>query len=258
MTISWNLRRKTYTAAQPINVIAMSEFWEKGTDAEVISMITAARNGQYQLSDYWNIGDKRTITIGEISGVGGASTIASREVDIVITEFGGKQLQDGTTCLFQWDFNVAVGNYPMRTTETNSGGYESSLIAPWLDDTFFAALPSWLQSLSKSFYTNTSAGSGSRTINKKVHKLGIRTETEVFGTSKNSPAEGKVNTHISYYKTEENRLKVGGGYWLATVYNESGDSYGNARNMCYVSSSSYWPSNCTADSRANVAPYGCI
>lgn len=259
VAISWKFGRKIYTAAQLLDVVSMSEFWEKGTDAEVVSMITAARNGQYKLSDYWKVGDKRTITLGTIEGVGGAAAVQNAQVDIVITEFGAKTLQNGTACLLQWDFASIPIAVPMRTTDTNSGGYESSLIASWLDSKVFTALPAWLKNVSKSFYAKTSAGSGSSTVNNKIHNLCLRTEKEIFGTSYRSPAEGNANTYITYYKTEANRKKEG-SYWLATTYYESGDTYGNSRYMCYVQSN-YYGTSLTAGLASNylgVAPYGCI
>ena len=260
---SWNFGRKTYTASLLIDVVSMSEFWEKGTDEEVVSMITAARQGQYNLSDYWKVGDKRTITLNSIDGVGGGATHRSQQVDIVISEFGGKRLQDNTTCLMQWDFKHCLEQEcVMNTTDTNAGGYESTVIAPWLDDKVFYALPTWLQEISKPFYMTTGCGSGSSNVNTKVHKLGLRTAKEIFGNGYfGNAAEASANNHITYYQTTKNLDKGNAYTWLATDCVDPNDSYTTTK--CFLalykfSSTTYNSSPHLATNANGVAPYGCI
>lgn len=257
---SWNFGRKTYTASLLIDVVSMSEFWEKGTDEEVVSMITAARQGTYSLSDYWKVGDKRTITISSMDGVSGGEAHNSKQVVIAITEFGGKTLQDGSTCLLQWDcIDVLDKQGAMNTSATNSGGYDASSMATWLDNVCFNALPSWLKGVSKQFYMTTGTGSGSGKANTTLHSLGLRTEKEVFGNSNHSQsAEAQKNTQISYYNTTANRRKSY-RWWLASDYYSSGDTYGNQRYFCSVCNDSLsWADSMTADSALDIAPYGCI
>lgn len=266
IVISWKHGRKTYETAQLLDVVAMSELWSRGTDEEVVSMITAARQGQYNLSDYWKVGDKRTITLNSIDGVGGGAKHRSQQVDIVISEFGGKKLQDNTTCLMQWDFKHCMEQEcVMNTTDTNAGGYESTVIAPWLDNKVFYALPAWLQGVSKPFYMTTGRGNGSSYVNTKVHKLGLRTAKEIAGTSGTSGwgnvAEASANNHITYYQTTKNRDKGKTHTWLATDIVDPDDNHSTTRCFTGLYNNQYGTFSFTsllADNACGIAPYGCI
>ena len=233
--------------------------WAGGTDAEIVAMIEEARKGYINLADYWTVGDVRTISLSAMAATGVGETHAAQNVNIVISEFGGKTLEDGTECLLQYDFQNCLAEIGyMVSSNNNTGGYESSPRMTWCDNVCFAALPSWLQSVSRRFKTKTFNGGTTTTVNDGLHKLALRTEKEVLGTRAYSHAnEANVNTQPSYYTVSVNRVKglgIGGevtAWWTGSAHNNV------SQNWCYITTAGTGErAGCMQ--KYGIAPYGCI
>ena len=85
--------------------------WATGTDAEIVAMIQAARNGDINLQTDggWAVGDERLITISAFTS--GSISCPSQQIELVITHFG-----DYESCgsVMQFDFkNCLSTQFPM-------------------------------------------------------------------------------------------------------------------------------------------------
>ena len=233
--------------------------WAGGTDAELLAMITEAQKGYLKLSDYWAIGDVRTIPVTAMSATGVGESQSAQNVQIVITEFGGKTLEDGSECILQYDFKdcLSTAGY-INSSNNNTGGYESCARKTWLDNICFAALPVWLRSASRRFKTQTYNGGTTNTINTGVHNLALRTEGEIFGARVYSHAnELAANSQITYYKTTSNRVKKLGIDGSASSWWTGSAHHNVSSNWCIVTASGgNERQGCSMT--AGIAPYGCI
>lgn len=78
--------------------------WVNGTDKEVIDMLSAAYKGEIILSDFWNIGDIRPVTINGVS------------TGLRLINRGDKKLTSGGECQYVVEFVDCIG-----TTVYDSG-----------------------------------------------------------------------------------------------------------------------------------------
>ena len=230
-----------------------------GTDAQISEMIDYAReHSDYKLSDAWAVGNVRTIKVSAFTG-GGSVSHAEQDIDIVITSF-----EDYENCgaLMQFDFKdeLATGNR-MNSSNTNSGGYDSSEMFTTTLPALVNALPSWLKSRLKTFSVKAGQGGGSTSVETiSNNKLALRSEWEVFGTKSYADAgangaEASGAKQISYYATSSNRVKKrghtgsAGGWWLRSPYSST------VFCLVYSNGNAY---NTSASNTGGVAPFGCI
>lgn len=227
--------------------------WGGGTDSEVAEAIDKAQSGEINLSDYWAVGDVRTITVEAFTG-GGSVSHASQSIDIVISQFGDYE-NCGAVMQFDFKDELATGNR-MNSSKTNYGGYGSSEMKTTTLPALVNALPTWLKNRLKTFSVKASAGAQSPTINTVTdNKLALRSEVEIFGTTTLSySGEG---SQIDYYKTTANRAKKRGHSGSASYWWERSPHSSNSTSFCRVSSSGNASSN-TASGAAGVAPFGCL
>ena len=104
--------------------------WAGGTDKEIVAMVKAADQGLINLSDYWAVGDTRTVQLSAMSNTGVSDSHSAQEVDLVLMHAGGYELNEAvasgrTTCSFivgQKD-SLAESGY-MNPSSTNSGSWD--------------------------------------------------------------------------------------------------------------------------------------
>lgn len=228
--------------------------WEFGTDEQVTAMIQAARSGTIDLSDYWSVGDMRPV---EVEGfVSGGATNATQTIDLVITAFG-----DYNECgsVMQVDFMEALATpIRMNGTNTNVGGYGESEMAKTTLPMLATKLPSWIQSLMRTFTVLTSAGNNSDDIVEVTgNKLALRSQMEIrngYGNSKNG--EGSA---IAWYQTDNKMRQKRRGrsgsvdtYWFRSPAK-------SATQYAYVSrGDAQNESTLNANSATGVAPFMCL
>lgn len=261
ITASYTENGVTKTATTSVTVTVKTvAFNDSATDQEIIDMLDAHEQGIINITDYWTVNDTRTASISSIAATGVGESHAAQQVHVVLSHRGGQTLEDGSACTFQWDFVEALveAGY-MNSSNTNSGGYDGSARAPWNDTPMYNALPAWLKKMTKPFKVTSGVGGGASSgLQTTVHKLALRAEKEVFGTSSYSFSdEANALTQVDYYKTADNRKKKRGisgsvsGWWLRS--SRSGNSY----TFCNVDSggsADYYPASFTS----GLAPFGCF
>lgn len=236
--------------------------WSSGTDAEIVDMVTAADKGVITLSDYWNVGDERTVHLDAMSATGVGESHVAQNVKYVLMNVGGKILTTATEsgrteCSFVTGLKECLieGGY-MNSTATNVGGWTSCARRTWCNNVFKGAMPNTLLPIFKQFQNKTSAGSQSSTINTDNDWFSMPAEIELFGTTTYSySGEG---SRFTWYETDANRVMVVGGvvqgWWQRSPCNV-GNQY-----FCYTGGTG---GNQPAYHNANIsgfglAPYGVI
>ena len=142
----------------------------------------------------------------------------------------------------------------MNTSNTNAGGYNSSLMKTYLDGEFFNSLESDLQDVITEYSYQGSVGSQSTNLQTEEHKVFLPVEYNIFGAT--SYAAGTERTtggaeQWSYYATSANRVKAANGASCAWWLSSPSDSASTA--FCGVAASGA-ASNYAASGSIGVAP----
>lgn len=230
--------------------------WESGTDKQIAAMVAAADAGQINLSDYWHVGDTRTVYLSEMDATGVGESHGSQSVQFVLSDPGHFTLASGKPCNFVVNMKDCLKETGyMNSSNTNSGGWNGCARRTWCNNVFRNAIPSGLRPAFKQFKTKAATGTGTASTT-STDWFALPSEMEVFGrvTYANSSAESG-NTQLNYYKTSSNRVKKVNGsadwWWGRSPYS----SYSNG--FCVVSTvgSAY---SSFASYGYGLSPFGCI
>ena len=185
--------------------------WSSGSDSEIVDMVTAADKGIITLSDYWNVGDERTVHLSAMSATGVGESHVEQDVTFVLLNSGGKTLTTATEsgrteCSFIAGMKDCLKETGyMNSTRTNVGGWTSCARRTWCNNVFKGAIPQTLLPIFKQFQNTTSVGGASSTLTTDNDYFAFVAEIEVYGTIPYA-ASGE-GTLFKYYETSANRLK---------------------------------------------------
>lgn len=243
-------KNKTYLVnVEGINIVSFSS----GTDEEIGQMIDYAHaHPNFKLSDYWAVGDTRTIHVNKFNYLSGnsMSALAAQDGIIAITSF-----DEYNSCgnVLQFDFT----KFGMYTQAFNQNSYYSNC------NLYYTSLPNMANALpdaiksrlltfdcESTYYTDA--------FNAKTaanNKLAIRSTYEVFGTAAYSIEGGK---QLDYYKTTSNRIKhykSGNAiqWWLRSGTNNGA----NTTDRDYVKSDGTYAYT-NYDIPYAIFPFGCL
>lgn len=233
--------------------------WSSGSDSEIVDMVTAADKGIITLSDYWNVGDERTVHLDAMSATGVGESHVAQDVTFVLMNQGGKTLTNATEsgrteCSFITGMKDSLKEKGyMNSTHTNIGGWTSSARRTWCNNVFKNALPSTLSPIFKQFQNKTSAGNQSTTINTDNDWFALSSEVEVSNTTTRSvPGEG---TQFTWYETSSNRIKKTDGtsavWWGRSPHPLGSDSFAGTNSNGVVTSDG-------ASVYSSISPFGVI
>lgn len=253
------------------------------TEDTFLLMVALANVGAINLSDYWNVGDERNISISAITGSSNTTGFAVTSqsavtMPMVLANAGGKKLATMTaggriTCEFvilskkMLNTYAAMQNVNNSTTVkcygNNYGGWACSAIRGYYNTYIFNALPEYLQKALKPHKSIRGKGGGSNTSGTitTIDKLGMPAERNVFASNTYSQqdewnalvSDGEVQW--TYYQTANNRKHYtvsGTSYncWL------SSPNYNNANNFCNVNTDGTANNN-NAYNANGLAFFGC-
>ena len=260
VTVSFSWGGKNYTTTQAITIrLVKIVTWAGGTDEEIVKMVQLADEGKINLSDYWAVGDTRTVQLSAMSATGVGESHPAQEVDLVLMHAGGYELADGSTCNFvvgQKDALAEKGY--INSTDTNTGSWDGSARRAWCNSTYKNAIPSTLQPIFKQFKTITAKTYSGSTNQESVDYFALPAEKEIFD-ARNYSNNTVFNFffQFDYYKTASNRVKKLGKTGDTGVWWERSPRYNNPTYFCYV----YSKGNASANIASNtfgLAPFGCI
>ena len=188
------------------------------------------------VSDYFNIGDTKDVTIG------GATYV----VEIVGFSHDDKADGSGKAGLTFGLKDCLNTAYKMNSSNTNAGGWGSCALRATLRGDIWNQLPSDLRGVIKEVTKKASAGNSSSTISSYTDTLFLFAEKEIFGSTQHSVnGEG---TQYARFTTSDTRIKKlngsAAGWWLRSPYS------GSASYFCSVNSSG------AANSRIANSLYG--
>ena len=246
--------------------------WAGGTDEEIVKMVQLADQGLINLSDYWAVGDIRTVQLSAMSATGVGESHAAQQVDLVLMHAGGYDLNAAvasgrTKCSFVVGLkdSLAEKGY-LNSSATNNGSWNGSARRAWCNNVFRNAIPSTLSAIFKQFKTVTAQTYNGSTNQESVDYFALPAAKEVFGGSASSAGEGTGYSNLTefnalfqfdYYKTASNRVKklgktgIENGWWERSPYCK------HASMFCRVLSGGRAGSD-GANVSLGLAPFGCI
>ena len=185
-----------------------------------IKQISDAGNG----ANFWAIGDCKQITMNGKVSDGLTLTNYSAWVFIIgfnhnaeregngITFQGFKATKNGTpVCLTDSGYNSEKTSgtwFNMNNSNTNSGGWQASLMRKNVMPLIKAAFPSDLKAVIKQSTIFTTQGSGNGACTATEDDVFLLAEYEVFGTHKNaSSQEPNYLKQYSYYSSGNSKVK---------------------------------------------------
>ena len=237
--------------------------WAGGTDEEIVKMVQLADQGIINLSDYWAVGDIRTVQLSAMSATGVGESHAAQQVDLVLMHAGGYDLNAAvasgrTKCSFVVGLkdSLAEAGY-MNSSNTNSGSWNGSARRTWCNNVFRNAIPSTLRAIFKQFKTVTAQTYNGSTNQTSVDYFALPAEREIFD-ARNYCNQTEYNAlfQFDYYKTASNRVKKLGKtgrasyWWERSPYSSSG--------FCFVYSDGSSGGSYYASYTNGLAPFGCI
>ena len=246
--------------------------WAGGTDEEIVKMVQLADEGKINLSDYWAVGDIRTVQLSAMSATGVGESHAAQKVDLVLMHAGGYTLNAAvasgrTKCSFivgQKD-SLATAGY-MNSSNTNSGSWNGSARRNWCNSVYKNALPSTLLPIFKQFKTITAETYNGSANQESVDYFALPAAKEVFGGSASSAGKNTGYSNLTefnalfqfdYYKTTSNRVKKFGKTGTASDWWERSPLYNYSASFCGVGDTGSSYSGAASNTRG-LAPFGCI
>lgn len=233
---------------EDLKIVAFAD----GTDAEIEKMIEAHYAGKINISDYWAVGDKRTIHHNAMDATGVSEShrandyiyvIIGIEHDDLVTTINGKTkaaitiqtertLYLDTTTEYNASYNASHECGYINGSSTNSGGWEGCVRRTWCNNVYKKCLPTYIQNMMKQVEKLTSAGSRSSTIKISNDYAFLLSEIEIFGSVTYSYAgEGKQYQYFKnatanrYKKPRYSSAYVSGQYWTRSPYSSGSDSF---------------------------------
>lgn len=193
-----------------------------GTDEEIAAMVAAHYADKIRLSDYWAVGDTRTVSLYAMAATGVDESHRAQDVQFVIGDFDHDELatsindhSKAAVTLLQKDClmdassasNPGHGNTEngyMNSDNTNAGGWKSCARRTWCNNVYFSALPSVWQSIVKTVNKKTSAGRQQSTIETVQDKIFLASEIEIFSGATYS--YGGEGARYQFYKNGTSNL----------------------------------------------------
>ena len=267
VTVSYTENGITKTATLTVTVNVKIVTWATGTDAEIAAMVDAADKGLISLSDYWAVGDERSVNLSAMAATGVGESHTAQTIKLVLmdktctgftlttTTQGGKTKPSFIVGLK--NALATVGH--MNSSSTNSNGWSGCARRTWCNEVFRTAIPTELRGIFKQFKWKQGKGGGASSgLLETTDYFGLAPEKAVFGANSYSQSdEAALYAQWTWYATSANRIKKQGESGSACTWWECSPRSGGSTGFCFVSSggNAYWDG---ASNTFGLAPFGCI
>ena len=153
----------------------------------------AAKMSKYPYQEYpYKVGDTKTVDMG------GFGTHTVRIANLTTCSYYSQ-----TACGFVIEFSdLVIIRRQMNSTKTNVGGWASSDLRKYLNDTVFKSLPDTLQQIIIKTTVVSGHGSTDKYNNSSKDKLYLLSSTEVYGGSIASDTASSTTRQLDYYKNK--------------------------------------------------------
>ena len=241
--------------------------WSTGSDEAIVEMVQAADRGDIKLSDYWSVGDERTITLPAMAATNVGETHEAQKVTLVLLNAGGKTLANGKECSFIVGLKDSLNEAGyMNPSSTNSGSWESSKRRAWCNNEFKnAMLATGIGAIFKQHLNITAKEYNATENTTSTDWFALAAAKEIFGGSATEAGSGtaysnlteyQALTQFEYYKTASNKVKKRAG--SADSWWERSPIYSSPGSFCNVLLNGSANDLGSADSSRGLAPFGCI
>lgn len=242
--------------SSPLEIVT----WADGTPAQLAAMLQAHDNGLIDITDYWSLGDKRTISHSAMTATNVGETHAAQSKAWILMDTGA---QSGYVFSDNTPVHYVVGMEDcfdetgyMNSTNTNTGSWDSSARRTWCNNELRASFDEDTRALFKQFKTVTAETYSGSTLKTSLDYFALFAEKEVFGTRTYSNAtETAALKQIKYYEVTANRIKNVNG--SATIWWERSPHSGGGTAFCGVTgggTANFY----SASNTKGLSPFGCI
>ena len=263
LTITYTENEITKTATTDIiasDALALVD-WSTGTDEEIANMVAAADAGVITLSDYWEVGQTRSVSLSAMSATGVGESHAAQTVELVLMD---------TTCTGftitntskKPSFIVGMKNCLneigyMNSSSQNTNGWSGCARRTWCNSVFYNAIPSTLRPIFKQFtWKQGSGGGASSGLLSTDDYFALPPEKAIFGSRTYSFSdEADLYSNWEWYQTSTNRKKTVNN--SAGSWRECSPYSGYSSNFCSVRSGGAAGGG-SAGNANGLAPFGCI
>ena len=239
-----------------INFVSKIVTWSGGTDAEIADMIKLADSGVIKLTDYWTVGDVRTVEL------------STGSAQFVLMHAGGYELNEATAggrteCSFIVGVKNCISTQKMNNSNTNSGSWNNSAGRTWCNNTFRNSIPETLRNIFKQFKVKTAASYNGTTLQTTVDYFTFPAAQEIHGGTANvhvycNATEFAAMFQYNWYKTKSNRAKTVSDTNLSSANWWSRSPYYNGADSFCMTDTNGDPYRAVASTSMYVSPVGCI
>lgn len=235
-------------------------------------MVALADAGVIDLTDYWSVGDTRTVQLSAMAATGVDESHDAQAVELVLMHAGGYDLNTAVAsgrnkCSFVVGIKdcLAAGG-SMTSTGNNSGSWDGSTRRAWCNNVFKNAIPSTLLPIFKQFKTITAETYNGTTNKISVDWFALPAAKEIFGGTASSAGSATSNSNLTefnalfqfdWYKTAANRIKKLGMTDDIAFWWERSPYYADSFNFCSVNPYGNAISD-DASGDNGLTPFGCI
>ena len=227
--------------------------WGGGTDEEICAMVAAADAGSIDLTEYWSVGDERSVSLGAITSYpSGVSDTHSAQTITMVLVASDTKTTDSTNPCYKYQYVTATSGrtYPsfiihmknllantgmMNSSGSNSGSWKSCPRRTWCNSYFKPAFESGLLPAIKAVKVRTidvyngSSMQETGTGTDAGDYFFLPTEKEIQGSrSYSNTTEASEFPQWQHYSTASNKIKQKSGsnyyWWLRSPYS-SNSSY---------------------------------
>jgi len=262
----------TFTVTDSINITAVFKDdnlqivpWSTGTDAQIVAMVNAANDGVIDLTDYWAVGDTRTVTLEAMAAdsAKGYEAHASQEVELVLMDStctGFTFTATGTKPHFVVGLkNGLLERGQMNPSNTNAGGWGACKRRGWCNDVYKMAIPSTLRGIFKQFNWQYVKSGTDGTLLTASDYFALAPERAIFASRTLSRTEEwALFSQWAYYAQGGSyRVKKAGAAGSAGYWWEASPGSGGPSGFCGVGGNGDAGSG-GAGGSGLLAPFGCI
>lgn len=257
--------------------------WASGTDAQIVAMVEAADAGKIDLTDYWSIGDKRSVSLSAMAATGVGESHRAQNVVLLLADKNNSNYEYVTatsgrtycnfvvhqeSCLASTDSGTTLDSEIgyMNSSGTNAGGWNACARRTWCNNVYYNAIPSTLKSIFKQVKVKAMNGgnqSGTTLVTSNDYCFLPAAKEVFYGTVPNdtyaysNPTEWNALSTWKYYETKTNRVKKMGLSGVECYWWERSPYRNYAWSFCFVYDYGS-DSQSAATSTYGLAPSGCI
>ena len=251
--------------------------WANGTDAQIAEACQRAYDGYVDLSEYWAVGDTRSVSLSAMEATGVGESHVAQTVELVLVDANNSNYEyvtSGTRTYANFIIqqknglanNTTAERGYMNSSNTNVGSWNGCARRTWCNSIYKNAIPSSLVDVFKQVKVKTAETYNGSTIQTSQDYFFLPAAKEVFGgtataagsdTKYSNLTEFNALSQWKYYETSSNRIKYIGSNNSADYWWERSPCCEGDTSFCYVNSNGT-ANKYNATGTRLIAPACCI